>query len=288
MFSSLASVLLLGIVAPKAISANAPTPPPGIELVSISAPNPLANKFALPKLSATGALLLDADSGEVLFEKNADTERPMASLTKIMTALIILEHHKLEDIVRIPSVAKSVPGSTLDLIPGQQFSIGTLLKALLIPSANDAAYTLALTHGKSIAGFVEQMNARAQALGLKHTHFANPAGLDNPEQFSTARDLAWLSMMALKFPAFRSIVQTRSARIGSVEGQEYDLSNTNPMLQKSEDVYGVKTGTTDNAGECLIVLFKVNSRSYLLVLLGSEDRYTDGLAVLNAVRESTH
>jgi D-alanyl-D-alanine carboxypeptidase len=283
MFSSFASVLLLGIVAPPQ-QQSLPKPLPGIELLNVARPTHLHGKIILSPISASGMLLVDASSGEELASVNPDERRPMASLTKIMTALLVLEHHELTDTVTIPPVAENVGGSAVGLIPGQHMTVGALLRTLLLPSANDAAYALASYQGPGVATFVKSMNERAEALGLKNTHFANPAGLDHPEQYSSARDLAWLTLAALKDKRFASIVQTRSARVESSEGQRYDLRNTNEMLHYNEDVYGVKTGTTDAAGECLIVLFKQDDRPYLLVLLGSKDRYTDSLHILSAIR----
>jgi len=203
-----------------------------------------------------------------------------------MTALLILERHSLNEVVTIGSIADTIGGSTVGFKVGEQFSVGNLLKALLLPSANDAAYALAQFDGRSIGSFVQAMNKRAATLGLKNTHFANPAGLDNPEQYSTPRDLAHLTMAALKNAYFRQTVSTRSSHIASSEGKNFGLINTNAMLKDSSEVYGVKTGTTTMAGECLIVLFKENDRSYLLVLLGSTSRYADSQRVIEAVRKA--
>lgn len=286
MLTTLASVLLLGVVPPP-VTQEPARPLPGIELVSVASPSVIAGKVPLPALSASGVLLLDADSGEEIFALNADVRRPMASLTKIMTALLILENHDVSESVTIPSVAEQIGGSTLGIVMGQRFLVGALLRGLLIPSANDAAYALAAFHSRSVGAFVQVMNNRAAALGLTNTHFANPAGLDNEGQYSTPRDLAWLSLAALKNETFRSIVNTRTTRILSADGKEYDLRNTNELLHYNEDVFGVKTGTTDKAGECLIVLFSQENHSYLLVLLGSKERYTDSLNVLQAVRTAS-
>ena len=179
-----------------------------------------------------------------------------------------------------------IPGSTIGLKAGEHFSIGSLLKGLLIHSGNDAAYTLAMYKEKSVAHFVQKMNKRAAALGLKNTHFTNPAGLDNEQQYSSPRDLAWLTVAALRNNEFRSIVQTKTAKIFTNEGREFDLRNTNELLHENDHVRGVKTGTTDAAGECLIVLFEEQGREYLLVLLGAKDRYTDSLYILKAVQDA--
>ncbi len=283
MLSALASLLLLGAVPPVQADAHLPERP-GIEVLRITAPALFKKKFSVPaKLSASGMILLDLESGNVLMSRNADERRPMASLTKIMTALLTLENHALNEIVVVPAVSEKIPGSSIGVRAGEHFSVGALLKAALIPSANDAAYTLAMYHARSISGFVEKMNARAASLGLKNTHFTNPAGLDGVEQYSSARDLGWLTMAALKNPDFRSIVRSKAAKISTSAGREFDLRNTNELLQDNDNVYGVKTGTTNGAGECLIVLFEEEGHQYLLVLLGSADRYTDSLYVLREV-----
>lgn len=286
MLSALASVLLLGIVPPET-PVSVSRVMPGIETVDIAPPSTIVDRFVAPTLSASGVLLIDAESGEEIFSVLPDTQRPMASLTKIMTALLVLENHELSDVVTVPPVASDIRGSTVGLASGERLTVDSLLKALLLPSANDAAYTLAVFHDRSVSAFVERMNLRAQALGLKNTQFANPAGLDSEQQFSTPRDLAWLTLAALRDHNFRTIVGTRSARIFSTDGREFDLKNTNEMLQYNEEVFGLKTGTTSAAKECLIVLFTEGGQRYLLILLGSNERYVDGLRVLKAVYEAS-
>lgn len=285
MFASLASVLFLGIIPPPALH-SMPGPLPGIELLAVSAPSRITQALELAQLSASGAILLDADSGEELYAKDADTPRPIASLTKIMTAIVTLENRRPGEVFTVPAIAEQVHGSGLGLRPGEHMTVGNLLKAILLLSANDAAYTLAANAPRGLVGFVQSMNERAQSLGLKHTHFVNPAGLDHPDQYSTPREMAWLTLAALRLPAFAATVQMKSARVASQEGDTWDLRNTNELLHENPNVFGVKTGTTDGAGECLVVLFREANRSYLLVLLGSQDRYTDGLYVLAAVHDA--
>ena len=250
----------------------------------VASPTPDHGPLRMPShLSASGMLLIDLTSGEELLSRNADQRHPMASLTKIMTALLILEHHDLTDILPIPPSAEQIHGSTLGVKAGEHFTVADLLRGMLIPSANDVAYALAIDDARTAAAFVQQMNLRARTLGLKNTHFVNPAGLDSDQQYSSARDLGWLTMAALKNPEFRAIVKTKAAKINSIEGKEFDLRNTNELLQDNDNVFGVKTGTTNAAGECLIVLFEEEGRPYLLVLLGSRDRYTDSLYILRGV-----
>ncbi len=283
MLSVLASVLVLGLIPPEPPVAQRSVLP-GIEILSIAAPNRLGSMLLVPKLSASGAILIDAESGQELFSIAPDERRPMASLTKIMTALLILENHTLDESVTVPPIADEIKGSTIGLTAGQRLSVRSLLYALLLPSANDAAYALAVFDGRRIGTFVQRMNDRAESLGLTNTRFANPAGLDSEQQYSTPRDLAWLTLAALKNDHFRTIVGTRTARIVASDGTEFSLKNTNEMLHYNANVFGVKTGTTDKAGECLIILFTERDHPYLLVLLGSSERYADGLKQLQAVR----
>lgn len=286
MLSLLTSLLLLGAAASPEIGAPGRRAP-GIEVLRVSAPALLPKQLSMPPaVSASGVLLLDLESGQELLSRTPDQRRPMASLTKIMTALLILERHDLHEIVSVPIVADQMRGSVIGMKTGEHFRIGALLLALLIPSANDSAYALAISDSHSVGGFVAQMNARAKTLGLKNTHFSNPAGLDNPEQYSSPRDLGWLTVAALKHPEFSRIVGTRTTRIADAEGREFDLRNTNDLLHENEHVSGVKTGTTDAAGECLIVRFEERGHLYLLILLGSKDRYTDSLYILQAMHDA--
>lgn len=286
MLLTLTSLLLLGVVPPPATAPQV-RPLPGIETLSVSEPSPLRERLQKPTLSASGFLLVDMESGEELLSGAPDVPRPMASLAKIMTAFVLIGRRDPNETVVIPPLAEKIRGSTMGLKTGEHLSLHSMLLGLLLPSANDAAYALAVHSDRSTAKFVARMNERATTLGLAHTHFANPAGLDSPEQYSTPRDMAALARAALKLKLFQSIVSTRSAVVRSTEGTEFSLRNTNEMLHYNDDVHGVKTGTTDAAGECLIVLFSEDHRQYLLVLLGSQDRYADALAILRAVHDAS-
>lgn len=284
MFRVLASVLFLGLLPPAAAAPENIVPLPSIELLSISSPSPLTS-FKVPAVSASGVLLLDALSGEKIFGRNDEMARPMGSLTKIMTAIVILENHDPEERVMIPKMPH-VEGSAIYIKEGQIFSIKDLLKGLLIQSANDAAYALAIIDSKTPEAFVAKMNERAAQLGLKDTHFKNPAGFDAEGQYSSPRDLAWLSSALLRKPLLKKIVNLTSTTIVSSDGTEFPLINTNELLKAKENVEGVKTGTTVAAGECLITLFHLKDRSYLLVLLGSNARYQDASRVMQALTAS--
>jgi D-alanyl-D-alanine carboxypeptidase (penicillin-binding protein 5/6) len=159
-----------------------------------------------------------------------------------------------------------------------------LLSALLIPSANDAAETLAKFHAGTRGKFVMQMNERAKMLGLNNTSFANPSGLDDKDQWSSARDMAWLAAYALKFPEIRTRMSTVTMTITSREGHTYALENTNELLGEDPDVLAGKTGTTNAAKQCLLSIITHNGREYLVVLLRSRERYGDMRAVLRVLR----
>lgn len=284
MLASAAAILTLGLLAPSAIPSM---PPPGIERFHVDAPAVVVpTSISITGLSASGVLLADLASGQEIFSYAADEARPFGSLAKLMTALLLVERHQAQEIVTIPALAENIGGSTLGVIAGHRYRLVDLLHAMLLPSANDVAYALAAFDAGGVGSFVRRMNDRAVALGLRHTHFANPAGFDHAEQYASPRDLLWLTMATLRHPLLRQIVGTRTASISSLEGAMAQLRNTNELLQYNEDVFGVKTGTTDAAGECLIVLFSEGGREYLLVLLGSRDRYADSLRVLQALHDA--
>ncbi len=282
MIRALTSVLLLGMF-PHA-DASLTGVPAGIDGIRIAAPaEQVGLSLEETVISASGALLLDAASGQKIFGKNAQTPRPMASLTKLMTALIMVEQHDPAELVRIPAIATEQKGSAIGLTAGQIFSLEDLLYALLLPSANDVAYALAVHHSGTVDAFVEEMNARALSLGLRNTHFENPAGFDAETQYASPEDVAWLTTAALRRPLLRTIVGTRHARIFSRDSVRFDLTNTNELLHSRANVFGMKTGTTWSARECLVTLFTEKNREYLLVLLGSEERYADTAKIMEAV-----
>lgn len=160
-------------------------------------------------LSACRAAVLDADTGEVCFARNASEHALIASTTKIMTGLLIAEDCDPDAVVTVPQEAVGIEGSSLYLKAGEQLTVRALLYGLLLHSGNDAAVALALAHSGSVGAFVEAMNGRARELGLRDTHFTNPNGLDAPEHYSTALDLARLTRAALQVPAFAEVVATR-------------------------------------------------------------------------------
>jgi serine-type D-Ala-D-Ala carboxypeptidase (penicillin-binding protein 5/6) len=191
-----------------------------------------------------------------------------------MTALLISEHNALDERVTIGNEVKGIEGTIANLVPGEQYTVGDLLSALLLSSDNDAAYSLAVHHSGTVAAFVAEMNARAASLGLTETTFANPAGLDASLQRSSPRDLAWLTAYAWRVPALQERMSLPTATITSTEGRVINLQHTHALLDTSE-VLGGKTGTTVAAQQCLTTVVQVGSHQYVVVLLHSMDRYGD-------------
>jgi serine-type D-Ala-D-Ala carboxypeptidase (penicillin-binding protein 5/6) len=223
---------------------------------------------------AHGILLKELKSGHVLYEHDAGKRMSPASLTKIMSALVILERGQLDDFVTISPNAARAHKTHLRIKAGQVFRLEDLLKAMLIVSANDACLA-ALEHvGGDETQFVALMNAKAAALGLLDTHFSNGCGFDSPDHYSTAEDLATLSVMALDQPIFRQLVREERATITPVNGHRtYVLHNTNRLLGRIPGVEGIKTGFTSKAGRCLIAKVSQNGSDLLLVILNSKRRW---------------
>jgi D-alanyl-D-alanine carboxypeptidase (penicillin-binding protein 5/6) len=239
-----------------------------------------------PALSAPGALLADLDTGQVLYSKDPDSRRPIASLTKIMTGLLVLERSQPSDIVTVGEDA-SIPEddragiSALGLEVGEQISVEHLLYALLLQSANDAAVALADHVSGSVPRFVNAMNRRAAALGMRHTRFRSPNGLDD-RGYSTARDLMTLTRAAMAIPAFDTIVATQFHTIPAPGGSKRHVQNRDVMLWLYEGATGVKTGYTSRAGYCVVATAERDGRRLVAVVLGAPgDAFSDAAALLD-------
>jgi D-alanyl-D-alanine carboxypeptidase (penicillin-binding protein 5/6) len=233
-----------------------------------------------PQVRATAWALVDADTGLYLAGKNPDRRLPIASTTKIMVALMALEEGaNLEEEVAISGQAERFVGtvySNIGLIEGERLSVRELLKAALIPSGTEAVYALS-EHlgGGSVGVFVEDMNQEADSMGLKNTHFENPAGLDARGHYSSARDLATMARAAMEYPTFADMVDTERTRI-STQNREIEFSNTNNLLYAYEEANGVKTGTSPQAGPCLVASATEGDETYIAVVLdaaGEEYRF---------------
>ena len=225
-----------------------------------------------PIISAQGAIAVDLTSGVVLYEKNSDLPLLPASTTKIMTALVAMEYFPKNEILKIDNL--SVEGQKMRLVKGEQISLDSLLYGLLIYSANDAAEALAQNHEGGRAAFIEAMNAKAKALHLDNTHFANPTGLDEPGHVSTARDMVRLSAIAMSKPDFAEIVSIKEKTVKSTDEKiSHHLVSTNLLLGKLDGMKGVKTGWTEAARENLVGYVERDNHKILSAVLGSQDRF---------------
>ncbi len=222
-----------------------------------------------PILNASHAILIEASTGRVLLEKNAQEKCAMASTTKIMTALVTIENGNLQDVVTVSKHAAATPGSTINLQVGEQITVSDLLYGLMLSSGNDAAVALAEHIAGSEDSFLDMMNQKAVSLGLTNTHFATVHGLDHAEHYSTAYDMAMLASVCMKNDTFCTIVSTTETHIS-----QRSLHNTNDLLFTYAGATGIKTGYTGNAGRCLISSAKREGMELISVVLGCESKTT--------------
>lgn len=227
-------------------------------------------------ISAEKAIVLDADSGRVLYEKNADARSLIASTTKIMTALLVCERCNVLERMRIPKEAVGIEGSSMYLREGEILTLQELLYGLMLSSGNDAAVALAIHCCGSVEEFAECMNDKARLLGLRDTHFENPNGLDSPGHYSTARDLAKLAAYAMENPVFAKTVSTKTVTIGN-----RCLRNHNKLLWLVDGADGIKTGFTRSAGRILVSSACRNGRRLVAVTIRDPDDWNDHAALLN-------
>lgn len=231
---------------------------------------------AAPGVSARSAILMDAATGRVLYEKDADRQSLIASTTKIMTGLLTAESGRLSEEISVPPEAVGIEGSSLYLKAGECLTVEELLYGLMLQSGNDAAVALAITLAGSVEDFVARMNERAAELGLTSTHFANPNGLDDDGNYATARDLGRLAAAALQNETFRQVVSTKEYAFG-----ERHLTNHNKMLWRYDGAVGVKTGFTKAAGRLLVSAAERDGRRLIAVTINAPDDWNDHTALLD-------
>ncbi|MBR7100073.1 MAG: D-alanyl-D-alanine carboxypeptidase [Clostridia bacterium] len=245
----------------------------GISLFSLlKAPSaPISASAA--SVSAAEAVI-EVCSGRLLFQRNADKKLPMASTTKILTAIIIIEDCDLEKTVKIPKEGTDIEGSSVYLKAGEEYTVKQLLYGLMLRSGNDCAVTLALHHSGSVSAFARVMNERARAWGATHSHFTNPHGLPDDGHYTTARDLAYISRHAMQNPTFREIVSTKYF-------DQTGWQNKNKLLYQYEGANGVKTGYTVKAGRCLVSGAKQKDMQLVSVVLNSPEMYERSAELLD-------
>lgn len=233
-----------------------------------------------PQIQASAAILYDPKAQTILYAKNAHKERAPASTTKIMTAILTLERSKLDETVTVSKTAARIGGSQAGLKEGEIYTVGELLWALLLLSGNDASIALAEHVSGSVKDFCLLMNKRAKELGCTNTNFINPHGLSDKEHYSSVADLALIAAHALKYPLFQEIVSSKEKEISWSQSFAKYLKNTNKLLWLFEGADGVKTGTTNMAGACLVSSATKDGRQLIAVVLNSRNRWVESARLL--------
>ncbi len=230
-----------------------------------------------PQIAARAAVVVEYETGQVIYEKNSDMKLPMASTTKIMTTLLTLESGDIDEWFTVDSEAIKVEGSSMGLTEGKVVTKRILCYGMMLPSGNDAANASAVAVAGSIEAFVDLMNKKAENFGLLDTHFVTPSGLDDytDEHYSTALDMANLTRLALSDETFREICGTGSICLESGNGESFWLSNSNKLLSSCDGVIGVKTGFTDKAGRCLVSACERDGVTLICVTLSDPNDWYD-------------
>ena len=234
----------------------------------------------IPSVSAQSAILTEAHSGRIIYEKNARIRMPMASTTKIMTALVALETGDPDATVTVDPRAVGVEGSSVYLKVGERMTLRELVFCLMLASANDAAAAIAYHISGSIEGFAELMNKKAAELGLSDTHFENPHGLDSEGHYTTARELAIITAHALENAELAEIVATNAKTVES-DLSQHALFNHNKLLRSYEGCVGVKTGYTKRCGRCLVSAAERDGLTLICVTLNAPDDWNDHTRLLD-------
>lgn len=265
--------LAIGLFAILTMTSCGGNPPPrryqpqtaGNEPVRVSS----IPKTPPPAVAAESVIVVDLDSGRNLYAKNADSVRAVASTQKIITALCVLDAGNIDKAVIIQPEDTACEPTKLYLKPGERYTRRELLKVLMVKSANDVARALARDVGGSVAGFSNLMNQKCAQLGMRNSHFVNPHGLTEPGQYSTARDMAIATKVAYRSPLIRSFVSTKAFTFTYNNGRTRTIENTNKLLKSVAYCDGMKTGTTNASGRCLISTGSLNGRSVACVVLKS-------------------
>lgn len=251
-----------------------------VALLNVAPPavasSPLVVRPELPRVTAEAFHVVDAQTGAVLATRGATTSRPMASVTKLMTAVVVRQYAELDELVVISQAAVAVGEAEIDLVAGEVWTVRELLSAIMVRSANDAAYALAEHVGGSIEGFAALMNQTAFELDLQDSHFVNPHGLDHPEHYTSARDLVTLAQVAMEDPVIARLAMTKVVVFrDDPSGVPRRAINTNRLLNAYPGVVGLKTGFTNRAGRVLVSVTRSGGRNIVIAVMGSEDHFAD-------------
>lgn len=247
---------------------------------------PISKGILPPDTSARSIIVKDVDTDTILFQKNTSQKLPIASTTKIMTALVSSEYFQPNSILEVSEAAKAI-GAKVGLRQGEKLSFRSLLYAMLLNSGNDAAYTIAENYPGGVSGFIQEMNQKASMLKLKNTSFDNPAGFDSPNHFSSASDLSVITQEAIKNSQLARIFATKDTQIISLDKKyQHNLHNLNKLLSQVKGVLGVKTGYTEAAKENLVTLVDRDGHKILTVLLGSDDRFGESTKLIEWVYQN--
>ncbi len=285
MIQSFLSLLLASTlsIAPNALSLQAFD---DSSLLSVSSIPILKEEATQPNaMSAVSIYSVDLDSQAPLFERNASAPVPIASITKLMTATLVLEDNDPEEIVVVSQRAAEIAGSQMFLQTGEKIKVKELIAGLLIESGNDAAIALAEHNAGTVEAFVDKMNERAEDLGLYSTLYTNPHGLDDGTARSSARDIAMIASHLVKDPTIRAIAGLETAQAIGEDGTVHELKNTNILLG-TYGVKGLKTGKTEAAGECLVALVEQNGHEIITVVLGSGNRFSDTRSLIDWIYQA--
>jgi len=236
----------------------------------------------VPVISAEGVYIKDINSGAVIYSKNGDEKFSPASTTKIITSLVALDKYNIDEVLTVKSIIND--GRTMGLVSGEKLTFETLLYGALVHSANDAAYTIAENYPGGIGEFIKKMNEKTTAIHLNNSHYTNPIGFDDNNQYTTPSDLAKQAIVGLSNKTFSKIVGTKSITVSDISYTYFhSLINVNELLGKVPGVSGVKTGFTQNAGEVLVSEVKKNGRNIIVVVLKSRDRFGDTVKLVDWV-----
>ena len=254
---------------------------PGYTVTPIQNTRPVAPDDVLPNVTATAAIVIEASTGHVLYERNPDQQMFPASTTKMMTLITALEGNQLDEIVTVGAGAYNAEGSTLWLDVGEKIPLGDLLYGMMLISGNDGAIAIAEHCGGTVADFAARMTKRAHELGAVNTNFTNANGLPDSNHYTTARDLAILAAYGFTLPHFEEICSTKEASFGWIHDDTKLLRNENQMLWLYRGANGIKTGYTDAAGRCLVTSAKQNGVQLIAVVLDSLYIWNDSIFLLD-------